>query len=66
VIGGRDFTGHALDQMQSRGFTPSAVENAIENGVRSLGNRPDAFEHVFEGVKVVTNKGGGVVTVIPK
>ncbi|WP_437983585.1 FG-GAP-like repeat-containing protein [Sorangium sp. So ce117] len=30
---GRDFSGHALDRMQERGFTPSVVQNAIEHGV---------------------------------
>lgn len=29
TINGRDFSGHALDRMQERGFTPSVVENTI-------------------------------------
>jgi hypothetical protein len=66
VIGGRNFTGHALDQMQSRGFTPSVVENAIQNEVRSAGHQPGTFPHVFEGVRVITNESGGVITIIPR
>lgn len=30
---GREFSGHALDRMQEREFTPSIVQNAIEHGV---------------------------------
>lgn len=32
AIGGREFSGHALDQMQGRGFMPSVVENTIQRG----------------------------------
>jgi len=66
TIGGRNFTGHALDQMQSRGFTPTIVENAIQNGVRTAGNQPGTFQHVVEGVRVITNQAGSVITVIPR
>jgi hypothetical protein len=52
--------------MQGRGFTPTVVENAIQSGVRSVGNQPGTFQHVFEGVKVITNESGGVITVIPR
>jgi hypothetical protein len=31
-IGGRGYSGHALDRMQGRGIYPSAVENAVKNG----------------------------------
>jgi hypothetical protein len=66
TIGGRNFTGHALDQMQSRGFTPTVVENAIQHGARTPGNQAGTFQHVFEGVRVITNEAGGVITVIPR
>jgi hypothetical protein len=66
TIGGRNFTGHALDQMQSRGFTPTIVENAVQNGIRSAGNQPGTFQHIADGVKVITNEAGGVITVIPR
>ena len=38
TTGSRDYSGHALDQMQGRGITPSTVENAINNGAASSGN----------------------------
>jgi hypothetical protein len=65
-VGGRQFTSHALDQMQSRGFTPMVVENAIRHGARSAGNQPGTFQHIFEGVKVITSETGRVITVIPQ
>lgn len=37
-IGGRDYSGHALDRVQGRGVPPSAVEGAIQNGQMSPGN----------------------------
>jgi|GEM_PF-6642843 len=45
---------------------PSVVENAIQNGVRTAGSEPGTFQHVFEGVKVITNEGGRVITVSPR
>ena len=32
VVGGRPYTGHALDAMQNRGITPRVVEDAISRG----------------------------------
>lgn len=37
-INGRDYSGHAIDQMQGRGVPPSAVEDTIQNG----NSRPDS------------------------
>ena len=65
-ISGRDYAGHAIDQMQGRGVPPSAVEDAIQNGGQSPGNKPDRIVHTSpEGVTVVT-EGGKVITVINK
>ena len=64
-IGGRNFSGHALDRMQERGFTPSVVENAIENGVR-LPGRDGTFIYrdPVNNFRVVTNaENGRVITV---
>lgn len=63
-IGGRVYTGHAADQMQGRGITPSAVEEVIQNGQAGPGNRPGETEHVANGVKVVTGENGQVITII--
>jgi len=66
-INGRDFTGHAVDQMQNRGIPSSVVENTIKHGTSRAGNTPGST--VFSGggnnVSVVTNPGGSVKTVIP-
>jgi hypothetical protein len=70
-IGGRDYSGHALDQMQGRGVTPAPVEDAISSG----SSRPDKAypetrtEHSSQDgrVTVITDtKSGRVVTVITK
>lgn len=39
-IGGRNYSGHAQDQMQSRGIPASVVENTIRVGQRFPGNQP--------------------------
>jgi RHS repeat-associated protein len=66
TINGRQYTGHALDQMQSRGIPSSVVEDAIQNGIKSPGNTSGTTVNLGPDVKVVTNSSGGVVTVIPR
>jgi uncharacterized protein RhaS with RHS repeats len=65
-VGGREFSGHAFDQMQGRGVPPSAVENAITTGSSSPGNSPGTtvFNDATNGVSAVVNDQGRVVTVI--
>jgi hypothetical protein len=66
VIGGRTFSGHALDQMRNRGLTPSLVENTIQTGIRSpdpIAGRLRHFDPVNK-ITVITEE-GRVVTVIP-
>jgi hypothetical protein len=65
-INGNDYSGHAVDQMQGRGITPSVVENAIKNGVQSSGNTPGTTVHTFDNINVVTNSANKVITVITK
>jgi len=71
TIDGRDYSGHALDQMQGRGIPPAAVDDAIRNG----NSRPDKIfpdtrtEHTSPDgrVVVITDTGSGrVVTVITR
>jgi RHS repeat-associated protein len=63
-IGGRDFSGHAIDRMQGRGVPPSAVEESIKNGRQEQGNTPGTTVHIGpNGVTVVTGPGGRVITV---
>jgi len=67
VIGGRLYSGHALDQMQGRGVPPSAVEDAIANGQTSPGNQPGTMAYAGKnGIFVVTGSRGQVITVINK
>jgi RHS repeat-associated protein len=65
-VGGRNYSGHALDQMQNRGVVPSAVEEAIANGTRSAGRLGrDVHRDSVNGVTVVFDRGTNtVVTVI--
>jgi RHS repeat-associated protein len=65
-IGGRNYTGHALDQMQNRGMTPSVVENAISTGATRAGNTAAEIRYFdsANNVSVVLDRASGrVVTV---
>ncbi|MBS0057360.1 DUF4258 domain-containing protein [Yersinia sp. Marseille-Q3913] len=66
AIGGRDFSGHALDRMQRQGITSSVVENAIspQNAVKGKIPGTTAYHDKINNVTVITNtKTGRVVTV---
>jgi RHS repeat-associated protein len=52
-VGGRQFSVHAFDRMQSQGIPPSAVENTIENGVGSSGKVPGTEAH-YDPVNNIT------------
>jgi RHS repeat-associated protein len=64
-INDREFTGHALDQMQGRGIPSSVVEDTIANGIPGPGNQPGTATHtnIGNGIQVVTNTSGDVITV---
>ena len=65
TIGGRDYSGHAQDQMQGRGVPPSAVEEAIANGTPEASRGgTTVYTDKVNGVQVVVNADGKVVTVI--
>lgn len=67
TIGGREYGGHSLDQMQERGVPPSAVEDTIQNGTQSPANKPGRDVYTSpDGRLTVVTEGGKVVTVIPK
>ena len=68
TINGRDFSGHAIDRMQERGFTPSVIENAIQNGTRSIGKKPGAsvFTDASNNLRVIISSDTGkVIMIIP-
>jgi hypothetical protein len=71
TIGGRDFTGHSLDQMQGRGATPTSVEDAIQTGIAKPDKTyPDSRTvHTSQDGKVTAitdNDSGRVISVIVK
>jgi RHS repeat-associated protein len=63
VIGDRSFSGHAIDQMQSRGIMPSVVEDAVRYG-ESAPSRGNTMVHYSSAnnVSAVVNSEGRVVT----
>jgi RHS repeat-associated protein len=65
TIGGRRFTGHAIDQMQGRGIPPSAVENTIQVGRVGAGKLLGRITYYdpINNLTVVTESTGEVVTV---
>lgn len=66
TIGGRDYTGHAIDRMQERGLMPSVVENTIRVGEEMPGKRAGttAYYEAENNVTVITDSATGrVVTV---
>lgn len=66
-INGIDYSGHALDQMQNRGFVPSVIENTINNG-EQFDTRPGTtgYYDSVNNVRVIVNSNtGNVITVIP-
>ena len=65
VIGGRQYSGHALDQMQRRGIPPSAVEDAIRSGEKSTGKTSGTITYYSpsNNLSVITDaETGSVVT----
>ncbi|NGX48143.1 MAG: hypothetical protein K1000chlam3_01533, partial [Chlamydiae bacterium] len=67
TIQNRLYSGHALDQMQNRGFVPSIVENTIKKGrVFSTKAGTIGYYDSANNVRVIVNPNNGkVVTVIP-
>jgi len=68
TINGTKFTGHALDQMQARGIlSPRAVLDVIKNPTKTFsGNTTGTSVFIRDNLKVITNKKGDVITVIPQ
>jgi RHS repeat-associated protein len=62
---GREYSGHAFDQMRNRGLTPTVVENAIQTGSRAPGNTVGTtlIHDAGNNVTVIINSSGRVITV---
>jgi hypothetical protein len=65
TIHDRPYSGHALDQMQNRGLTPSVVEETIQNGVATPNKAAGRmqFHDPINNISVITEN-GRVVTVM--
>jgi hypothetical protein len=63
-VGGRQYSGHAFDQMQGRGITPSVVDDAVGSGVMRPGTDGSSIFHsAANNISVVVNQEGRVITV---
>lgn len=64
VVNGRSYSGHAFDQMQGRGITPSVVDDAVGSGLMSRGADGSRIFYSSENnISVVVNSDGRVITV---
>jgi hypothetical protein len=63
---GRDYSAHALDQMQNRGIMPSVVENTIKNGVKyETRFGTNGYYDSINNLRIILNsENGRVITVI--
>jgi len=62
-IDGLSYGGHALDEMQSEGITPTVVRDAIENGEKSVGESGRIGYYSPDNNVTVIVEDGRVVTV---
>jgi hypothetical protein len=61
-VGGRQYSGHAFDQMQNRGLTPSVVDDAIAAGVAEpAGPGTTAYTSPTNNVTVIVDDASGRV-----
>ena len=66
TIGGRRYSGHAIERMVGRGIPPSVIEDTINNGVQQAGDASGTTVHTSSNATVVTSDDdGGVVTLWP-
>jgi RHS repeat-associated protein len=67
TINGTNYSAHALDQMENRGYTPSVIENAIRTGEQyPTRDGTTGFYDPINNVRVIVNSTTGkVVTTIP-
>jgi hypothetical protein len=62
-VSGRPYSGHAFDQMQARGLTPTVVEDAIANGSKGYGSDGSiVYYSALNDISVVVSKEGVVIT----
>ena len=54
-----------MDRMQERGLTPTVIESTINKGV-AVPSRNSTFIYSADGIKVIVNEHGAVVTAMPQ
>lgn len=60
TAGNRQYSGHAFDQMQNRGLTPSVVDDAIVSGTRTpAGDGVSAYTSSANNVTVIVDDATG-------
>ncbi len=64
--GTQEYSSFVDKYVDPRGIPPSVVEDAIENGTKSPGNKSGTFVYETTDIRVVSNESGDVITVIPK
>jgi hypothetical protein len=57
------YSGHAIDEMQSEGFVPSVIQDAIENGQEAIGSSGRVAYYSPENNISVITENGRVITV---
>ena len=62
IISNRYYTGHALDQMQGRGITPTVVENTISVGKKITNANKVLYYDSVNNISVITNSNGSIIT----
>lgn len=63
TINGLEYGGHALDEMQSEGFTPSVVEDTIANGQATTQTSGRVAHYSPDNNVTVITDNGKVITV---
>ena len=66
MIGGREYSKHALERMAERKLVPMIVEETIKHGTRKPGNTANTFIYFTDEAKVIVNELGKVITVTPQ
>ncbi|KVF14464.1 peptidase C39 [Burkholderia vietnamiensis] len=68
AVNGQNYSGHAFDEMQADGITPSVVSNTIENGGQIPGKVPGttAYYDSVNNITVITDSTTGTVVTVSR
>ena len=64
IIGGREYSKHALERMEQRKIVPMIVEETIKRGVQIPGKTFGTTIYLTDEAKVILNESGKVITVM--